>query len=146
MKKTVITVVIVTLTVVLILGACTAAFLHHTSGQVIVRDGLPQNTNIYFENVYYKDGAVHYTWVNNTPRRIHRSYTPFLQKRVDGKWEPVMLPGGEKSMGYTLSPFSSSKSSFKVARWLIYPHTGDFRIVEPYGDIYMVGYFTVTEP
>ena len=60
----------ISLIVCVALLLATGVFLLATAGRTVEEDGLKQNTLRYIENVYFEDGAVHYTIVNRTHKKM----------------------------------------------------------------------------
>ena len=75
----------ISLIVCVALLLATGVFLLATAGRTVEEDGLKQNTLRYMENVYFEDGAVHYTIVNRTHKKMLHGQKPYVEKLIDGK-------------------------------------------------------------
>ncbi len=60
-------------------------------GDLYVKDGITQNTHVYMENVYYKDGAVYYTLVNLRSFRYTHASAPYVERWNGEEWVPDAL-------------------------------------------------------
>ena len=60
-------------------------------GDLYVKDGITQNTHVYMENVYYKDGAVYYTLANLRSFRYTHASAPYVERWNGEEWVPAAL-------------------------------------------------------
>ncbi|MBQ8356302.1 MAG: hypothetical protein IJX39_00680 [Clostridia bacterium] len=122
----------------------TGIFLLVTGGRTYVEDGLGQNSRIYFTNIIVEDGRIYHTLVNNTCRRFNISYTPTVQKKINGDWFNISLTRGEPSVAIVMRPFSGHVDSFKIERSTVNLE-GEYRLKEEVLEgVWAVGYFTIT--
>ena len=124
---------------------------HMATGGVVERkDGVLQNSRVYFEDIRYEDGKVYYTVVNDTYRHVNTEYRPRIQRWKDGEWKvhPICADAGlEPRSG--LGPFSRRTESFAVSGVSARADVvGEYRLY--FGDLTgkstcIVGYLTITE-
>ena len=150
---------IVLCAICIVLIAVTLFFLI-TKGIVHTEDGVKQNSRIYMENVVWEDGDISFSVVNKTPRRVTCAKTPYVQRYENGAWIYVPCAVDRAEMAFFVNAFDSAKAQFAVQSELMLP--GEYRLIsgeavlrdggadgaqaelEPCGDLYIVGYFTVS--
>ncbi|MBQ8356662.1 MAG: hypothetical protein IJX39_02520 [Clostridia bacterium] len=148
MKKRKICILLILLVAVLLLG--TGIFFLITKGVAEEKDGLLQNSRIYMTDVYYENGEVHYTIVNDTYLKFYRTeFWPDVQKKSGDSWVDVQFHGTGFEIRTTVYPFSEDGGRFGVINEFDKEELiGEYRlvhgIVDP-NDIHIVGYFTITE-
>ena len=131
-----------------------------TKGTVRTVDGVKQNSRIYMENVAYEDGSIFFSVINKTPRRVTCAKNPYMQRYENGAW--IYVPGtvDRSEMAFFVDAFDSAKAQFAVQPEAMLP--GEYRLIsgeakpldggedgaraelELCGDLYIVGYFTVS--
>lgn len=154
-KKKILLAIVIAVSVLLLMA--TSIFFLGTKGTIEEKDGLLQNSRIYITNIYCENESIYYTVVNKTFRSQPLAEKPYVQKRIDGKWEQVILARGSDAFSYSCDAFTEWERELV----LVYPEkltAGEYRLV--FGDIhgtasksqlyefspFVVGYFTVTAP
>lgn len=139
----------------------TGIFLLATAGRTVEKDGLKQNTLRYMENVYFEDGAVHYTIVNRTHKKMLHGQKPYVEKLIDGQWRAFALWSRKQDLACTLPAFSESEEAFGVdcnldrlagKYRLLFGYIGNCQDADGNAYLqtspdaeYVVGYFEITE-
>ena len=124
-------------------------------GDLYVKDGITQNTHVYMENVYYKDGAVYYTLANLSSSQYFHASAPYVERWNGEEWVPDALYSTMFLRNEGQPAYSTFDRSFRIDT--NYAVAGEYRLVydgckryDPerqnvYHEtrIYVVGYFTL---
>lgn len=154
-------VLLIVLAVILLIGGIgTGSFLLATKGTVAVVDGIRQNSRVYIENAYYKDGKIYYTIVNNTwKKRSYGTGCPKMERKENGEWKAHVLWEESIEGARILGPFRQWTRSFEVRDGLTKEEiVGEYRLFFGYCGVtengyvffsekavFTVGYLTITE-
>ena len=143
MKKRLLFLLIIPLSLLILAGGGLGIFRYATQGKLYTADGLRQNDRCYMQDVYYENGVVHYTVVNRTPHSVAYGYCPSVQKWVDDKWQPHSLLDEVRQRGTLIRPYSGANHhSFQIdvsGDELI----GKYRLIIMSDRFAVVGYFSV---
>ena len=144
--------------VMLVAGICgILSWCRKTAGEIVIAEGIRENTLITVKNIYLKDNFIYYTVVNKSRFPLRFGLIPAVQKKRGNEWiHTSFWYGGQDDFGIErCEPFESVEKCFELK----HPENaepGDYRLVlgeyrtdwnKPPSDdyFYIVGYFTVTE-
>jgi hypothetical protein len=129
-----------------------------TAGEIVITEGIRENTRITIENIYVKDGFLYYTVVNDSRFSLRFDLIPEVQKKRGEEWIHTSFWYGEREnfAWESCEPFASVEKCFELKR----PENaepGEYRLVigdyrtghrapPPEDYFYVVGYFTISEP
>ena len=69
--------------VMLVAGICgILSWCRKTAGEIVIAEGIRENTRITIENIYVKDGFLYYTVVNNSRFSLRFDLIPEVQKII----------------------------------------------------------------
>ena len=151
----------ITLTCALILAITTGSFFLIAGGRKVTKDGLLQNSRIFLTDLYYKDGQLHCTVVNKTPKDFYCPEKPTAEKQIDGEWQSFpFFCRPSLDLGVFFPAFSNTEyvvdvdlnqdmlpGNYRIT--LGYQTTQPFRpgasaeLVRQEGDVGAVGYLTI---
>ena len=113
----------------------------------VYEDGYRQFQNAYLTDVYFEEGEISYTVVNQTPMRFSADYNPDIYRKVDGEWVLCDIWAEHIEPAVRILPHTTGTYSSRVRRFSAREDiVGEYRLV--YGHCMgrrMVGHLTITE-
>jgi len=144
-----------------------ARYLRKTAGEAVVIDGVLQNDRIRFEDVYYEDGKIYYTLVNESSQQvISERFPPWIERKEGDAWRLCMDVNKLSPMKFdSVGAFSREARVLDAGDVWDEVLPGEYRIVSgaelfshnggagniewylqyPEDKSCIVGYFTITE-
>ncbi|MBQ8358212.1 MAG: hypothetical protein IJX39_10480 [Clostridia bacterium] len=160
-------VLLVILALVCIFSLVFGIFAYVTEGKRYVADNIPQNSRLYIDNIYYENGSVYYTIVNDTRHTIGYEEKPHIERKENGVWRLCNDTSVEYYYdGNRLHKFKQTRCRIELDELLDQVVEGEYRLIATDVNVskrisesgeselycsfeerrtYIVGYFTLTE-